>query len=131
MCVYIYIYVYVYEYIYVYIHMYIVGLIKLQVSFAEYCLIYRALLQKRPIILSMLLTKATSYRYTRDQTTAHCNTLQHTATHCNTHAGVLYIVTTDDMYVCAQANIHICMYVYVYIYTHYVYTYTHMQAHTL
>jgi len=30
-----------------------VGSIKLQVSFAEYCLFYRALSQKRPIILSM------------------------------------------------------------------------------
>ena len=38
-----------------------VGSIKLQVSFAEYCLFYRALLQKRPIILSILLTEATPY----------------------------------------------------------------------
>jgi len=37
------------------------GLITLQVSFAEYCLFYRALLQKRPIILSILLSKATPY----------------------------------------------------------------------
>jgi len=36
-----------------------VGSIKLLVSFAEYCLFCRALLQKRPIILSILLTKAT------------------------------------------------------------------------
>ena len=36
-----------------------VGSIKLQVSFAEYHLFYRALLQKRPKILSILLTKAT------------------------------------------------------------------------
>ena len=35
-----------------------VGSIKLQVSFAEYRLFYSALLQKRPIILSILLTKA-------------------------------------------------------------------------
>ena len=39
----------------------LVGSIKLQVSFAEYRLFYRALLQKRPIILSILLTKATPY----------------------------------------------------------------------
>jgi len=38
-----------------------VGLIKLQVSFAEYRLFCRALLQKRPIILSILLTVATLY----------------------------------------------------------------------
>ena len=35
-----------------------VGSIKLQVSFAEYCLLCRALLQKRPIILSILLSEA-------------------------------------------------------------------------
>ena len=39
----------------------LVGSIKLQVSFAEYCLCCRALLQKRPVILSILLTKATPY----------------------------------------------------------------------
>jgi len=37
-----------------------VGSIKLYVSYAEY-LFYRALLQKRPTILSILLTKATPY----------------------------------------------------------------------
>ena len=36
-------------------------LLKLQVSFAEYRLFYRALLQKRPIILSSLLIAATPY----------------------------------------------------------------------
>ena len=54
-------------YISLYPHLYVlsmgwlrlVGSIKLQVSFAEYCLFNRALLQKRPIMLSMLLTKAT------------------------------------------------------------------------
>ena len=34
---------------------------KLQVSFAEYSLFYRALLQKRPIILRSLLIVATPY----------------------------------------------------------------------
>ena len=38
-----------------------VGSIKLQVTFAEYRLLVRALLQKRPIILSILLTEATPY----------------------------------------------------------------------
>jgi len=37
----------------------LVGSIKLQVSFAEYGLFYRAPLQKRPVILSILLTEAT------------------------------------------------------------------------
>jgi len=38
-----------------------VGSIKLWVSFAQYCLFYRSLLQKRPIILSVLLTVGTPY----------------------------------------------------------------------
>ena len=39
-----------------------VGSIKLYVSFAEYRLFYRSLLQKRPIILSILLIVATPHR---------------------------------------------------------------------
>ena len=39
-----------------------VGSIKLQVSFAEYCLFYMALLQNRPIIISILLAEATPYQ---------------------------------------------------------------------
>jgi len=38
-----------------------VGSIQLQVSFAEYRLFYRALLQKRPMILSITLTEATPH----------------------------------------------------------------------
>jgi len=41
-----------------------VGSIKLHVSFAEYGLLYRSLLQKKHIILSILLTKATPYPMT-------------------------------------------------------------------
>jgi len=41
----------------------LVGSIKLQVSFAEYRLFYRALLQKRPVILSIQLTEATPHMY--------------------------------------------------------------------
>jgi len=37
----------------------LVGSMKLQVSYAEYSLFYEALLQKRPMILSILLTVAT------------------------------------------------------------------------
>jgi len=39
----------------------LVGCLKLQVAFEEYCLFYRALLQKRPIILRSLLIVATPY----------------------------------------------------------------------
>jgi len=40
----------------------VVGSFKLHVSFAEYRLFYRALLQKRPIILRSLLIVATPYQ---------------------------------------------------------------------
>jgi len=36
----------------------LVGSLKLEVSFAEYCVFYRALLQKRPMILRSLLLVA-------------------------------------------------------------------------
>jgi len=39
-----------------------VGTLKLQVSFAEYSLLYRYLLQKRPVILRSLLIEATPYQ---------------------------------------------------------------------
>ena len=44
----------------------LVGSFKLQISFAEYCLFYRARLQKRPIILRRLLIVATPYAYCDD-----------------------------------------------------------------
>jgi len=74
-----------------------VGSIKLYVFFVECRLFNRSLLQKRPIILSILLTKATPDEWivigeTRE---SHCNTrtLQHAHaathtlqhTHCNTY----------------------------------------------
>ena len=55
-----------------------VGSIKLQVSFAEYHLFYRALLQKRPIILRSLLIVATPYLYSLTHNT-------YTFSHTNTH----------------------------------------------
>jgi len=42
----------------------IVGSLKSKVSFAEYSLFYRALLQKRPMILRSLLIVANQSRYT-------------------------------------------------------------------
>ena len=55
-------YAFVHVYIYICIHMgwlRLVGSLKLQVSFADYSLLHRALLQKRPIILRSLLIVAT------------------------------------------------------------------------
>ena len=50
----------------------LVGFLKSQVSFAEYPLFCRALLQKRPIILRSLLIVATPYQITSTSAT-HCN----------------------------------------------------------
>ena len=49
----------------------LVGSLKLQVSFAEYSLFYRALLQKRPINLRSLLIKATPYMHSNPIVTHH------------------------------------------------------------
>ena len=71
--IYIYMYMCTYMRMYIYIHMGLlrsVGSIKLYVSFAEYRLFYRALLQKRLIILSILLTEATPYMYRHSQRSA-------------------------------------------------------------
>jgi len=45
--------------------LWLVGSIKLYVSFSEYSLFYRSLFQKRPIILSILLTEATHIALSR------------------------------------------------------------------
>jgi len=57
----------------------LVGSIKLYVSFAEYCLFYRALLQKRPIIVRSLLIVATSYL--ERETSCHTPPPPHTHTY--------------------------------------------------
>jgi len=67
--------------------------IKLKVSFAEYRLFYRALLQQRPMILSILLTKATPY---------------------------LPLLQPAPVYTCADAHVqvifaYICVYVYMHV----------------
>ena len=49
----------------------LVGSIKLQFSFAEYSLFYRSLVQKRPIIVSIPLTEATSYMHSFMHTYIH------------------------------------------------------------
>jgi len=66
-----------------------VGSIKLYVSFAEYRLFYRALLQKRPIIWSTLPTKATQY------------------IHLHMHTCIWVY-----MYVCMYTRTYVYMYVY-------------------
>jgi len=69
-----------------------VGSIKLQVSFPEYRLFYRALLQKRPIISPILLTKAIPYEQGMSPIWSchitHMNDPQHT--HCVTRTNSAY-----------------------------------------
>jgi len=97
----------------------LVGSSKLYVSFAEYSLFYRALLQKGPIILRSLLIVAKGTYNFKEPTNrshhichgtyvsrhkmylahcntllyaaTHCNTLQHIATHCNTHCNTYFL----------------------------------------
>jgi len=62
------------------------GSIKLKVSFAKEPYKRDDIPQKRPIILSILLTVATPYDTTQ-HAVAHCNScnaMQHAATHCTT-----------------------------------------------
>jgi len=76
-----------------------VGSIKLHVSFAEYSLFCRALLQKRPVLLSILLTKATPYIFYRTNTFIY-----------------IYIYICVSTYLCMC--IYSCMYMHIYIYEH-------------
>jgi len=83
-----------------------VGSIKLYVSFAEYSLFYRALLQKRPIILSILLTVATPYLLTsssilRSSSCVYVCEWVH-----------IHIYLNASIYIC----VNICRYVYIYVY---------------
>jgi len=60
----------------------LVGSIELQVSFAEYSLFYTALLQKRHITLSILLTKATPYGVHETNSVLQCVALFHSVLQC-------------------------------------------------
>jgi len=93
-----------------------VGSIKWQVSFAEYSLFYRSLLQKRPIILSILLTKATPYQ------TLGANTCLY-LTQCDMLARIeifIYIKSlwANSLYI-SRNGVNICPYVTVYMHTIY------------
>jgi len=92
---------------------------KLYVSFAEYRLLYRALLPKRPTILRSLLILATPYWiidawriWIKPHSYVHCNTLQHTATHCNTlqhtatHCNTLQHAASRLIHMCSITHIY-------------------------
>jgi len=73
----------------------LVGSLKLQVSFAEYRLFYRALLQKRSIILRSLLIVATPQVYAKTNVYAHVHAHAHcralSCAHARTHTHSLSI----------------------------------------
>jgi len=67
-------------------HTAMVGALKSQISIAEYRLFYRALLQKRPMILSILVTKATPLLcLTQQCATVCCGVWQCAALHSYLH----------------------------------------------
>jgi len=80
----------------------LVGSIKLQVSFAEYSRFYRALLQRWPIIWSILLTEATSHV---NLSVAHM--------YVNLRVAHMYAnLSVAHMYVNLSVAVHIYVYVY-------------------
>ena len=84
----------------------LVGSFKLQVSFAEYSLFYRALLQKRLIILRSLLVVATPYRYI----------ITHITIEINAHEYVIKYIfeieyTNPVLCVCRCVCVCVCVYV--------------------
>ena len=88
-------------YTYIYTCMYVDGRVHLEcyavatVSFAEYRLFYRSLLQKRPIILSILLTVATPYAFDIQSHLYTDTTYRYTHTYTCIHAYtnmVIYVI---------------------------------------
>jgi len=68
-----------------------VGALKLQVSFGEYSLFYRSLLQKRPIILRSLLIEAIPYCYQGHPKWHLKIQAAHVHTHTRTHSLSLFL----------------------------------------
>ena len=90
----------------------LVGSLKLQVSLADYRLFYRALLQKRPIILRSLLIVATPYLHFFD-TTPWCLPLfdQVVFTSLWIRPGYDTLVFTSlwyDTYFCVKRDLFVC-----------------------
>jgi len=105
----------------------LVGSLKLQVSFAENRLFYRALLQKRPIILRSLLIVATPYSFKRISqqsvlSVCACFSMWH---HTAPSASMR---VTRRM---AGPNVwkHICIYLYICIHIAYIYFGIYIQSH--
>ena len=95
----------------------LVGSLKLWVSFAENCLFYRALLQKRPLILRSLLVIATLY----NRHTQHI----YTHTHAHTHTQIARAHTHTHSLSLSHTQTH--TYAHTHTHTH---THTHKRTHT-
>ena len=123
-----------------YIHMgwlRLVGSIKVYVSFVEYSLFYRALLQKGPIILSILLIKAAPYLLTNlvflhtlplhTATPIATHQLQHT---CTTLVSFYRILLCFIRYTLRQHLTHTCLRTWCFC-THFHRTLQHALQHAL
>jgi len=87
----------------------LVSSLKLQVSFAEYSLFYRALLQKRPIILRSLLIAATPYEYVMTRSCVYHNTpASYDAWYMRVHASL-------HMYECVMAHVYMRFICFIYV----------------
>jgi len=91
----------------------LVGSFKLQVSCAEYRLVYSALLQKRPVILRSLLIVATPYHSRGQQAcTTMCDNIYiniHIYTYTYIHTYIhIYISKNFPMHSCDATSLHMC-----------------------
>ena len=110
----------------------VVGSIKLYVSFAEYHLSYRGHLQKRPIILSILLTETTPYLvatwpiaisiyiYLSTSIYLHLSIYIYPSTyiylHLSMYLHLIYLSTCHlSIYMCPSTSIYLHLSIYIYL----------------
>jgi len=91
-----------------------VGSLKLQVSFAEYSLFYRALLHNRPIISRSLLIVAIPLTKMTVELTFH----NFACCYCYCCCKFNQSVSAVCVYVCVCVRVCLCVYMYIYIYIH-------------
>jgi len=109
----------------------LVGSLKLQVSFAEYRVFNRAILQKRPIILRSLFLEATLYLQVC-MSTCECVCVFVKAWDVCDVAGEseggcgFGVCVTRCLCICVGGHIHIHIYIYMYLHVYiHVFMYTH------
>jgi len=95
----------------------LVGSLNLHVSFAKYRLFYKALLQKRPMILRSLLIVATRYHISRSVFFL-CFKIRRPRNSCtNIHAYTCACIHTYIyVCVCIYVHVYVCVNVYVHVY---------------